>query len=263
MPGSDCGIRDRASDPSNQIKLRLEKEFHSRALKRRRLRRTRPGLFDEKDYPLDPSYIQGIAATGAEIRVRSRWLNGVSILASEEQIHRISALPFVSEVTDLHVSEGLGKYASPPEDPTEIKQIEPNAELGIYGVSKLQVEQLGLERMHKKGFAGKGVVIAVLDCGFDLDHSAFNHPNHKIKVLAQWDFMDNDGVVSPEKQDPPTQHRHGTYVLGALAAYVPEVLMGTAYDSSFILCKAESDAEEFLLEERWFVAALEFAEKME
>ena len=115
--------------------------------------------------------------------------------------------------------------------------------------------------MHQKGFAGEGVVIAVLDCGFALDHFAFNHSNHKIKVLAQWDFMENHGVVSPEKQDPPTQHRHGTYVLGALAAYSPEVLIGTASEADFILCKAESDAAEFLLEEKWFVAALEFAEK--
>jgi subtilisin family serine protease len=172
------------------------------------------------------------------------------------------ALPFVSEVTDFHVRKAGGKYASPKENPAELQRGKPEDDSGFYGWSKLQIEQLGVERMHQDGYTGKDVVIAIIDCGFNLKHSAFNHPEHKLNVVSQWDFMDNDSIVSPEEKDPPAQHYHGTFVLGLIAAYAPEMLVGTAYDAGFILCKAESDAEEFLLEEKWFVAALEYAERM-
>lgn len=130
----------------------------------------------------------------------------------------------------------------------------------FYGRAEIQTQQLGLHLLHKEGFAGRDVVVAVIDTGFDLSHRAFNHRRHPFKVIAQWDFMDNDGITAPEEKDRPLQHMHGTYVLGNIAAYAPGEFVGSAYDASFILCKAEDDAEEYLLEERWFVAALEFAE---
>ena len=81
-------------------------------------------------------------------------------------------------------------------------------------------------------------------------------------MIAEWDFVENDSVTGPQpgSPDPQYHYQHGTYILGTMAAYLPGALVGTAYDASFILCKAEYDAEEFLLEERWFVAALEYAE---
>jgi subtilisin family serine protease len=79
-------------------------------------------------------------------------------------------------------------------------------------------------------------------------------------VIAQWDFMDNDRIAALEPKDRPLQHTHGTYVLGNIASYVPGALVGSAYEASYILCKAEDDVEEYLLEEKWFVAALEYAE---
>ncbi len=72
--------------------------------------------------------------------------------------------------------------------------------------------------------------------------------------------MNSDGNTAPESEDTPVQHEHGSLILGTIGAYLPGELMGSAYDASFILCNPEDDATEYFLEERWFVAALEFAE---
>lgn len=246
----------RSERQGKEILKELEKNYNPRALKRRRKKRTFPGLFDERDFPLAEKYLKGVRKTGAELRVPSRWLNGISVLATKEQLLKIQALPFVKKVMDLHhhkprQQNGLrrGTSRSPPiESP------------GFYGYSGPQIRQLGLDRLHKAGYTGSGIVIAVLDCGFDLSHIAFRHPEHPLKIVAQRDFVENDGDVIPRPGIDPTNYDHGTLVLGTVAAYVPEELVGTAYDAGFILCNPEDGEEEYYLEERWFVAALEFAE---
>lgn len=61
------------SEADREAALReLEATFHPRALARRKLRRTRPGLFDEHDFLLCPEYLGGVRTTGAEVRVGSR-----------------------------------------------------------------------------------------------------------------------------------------------------------------------------------------------
>ncbi|MCK4763405.1 MAG: S8 family serine peptidase [Candidatus Aminicenantes bacterium] len=233
----------------------LEKNFNPRALKRRKKKRTFPGLFDEKDFPLAGKYIEGVAKTGAKIRVKSRWLNGVTILTTKKQIQEIKNLPFVKKVGDFHEHKPRLKHDTPPK-----KRPSPKTTPGFYGRSDIQVRQLGLHKLHKAGYTGKGILVAVIDCGFDLSHSAFNNKKNPLRVTAQWDFVENDGDVTPRPGMHHTNYDHGTAVLGAIAAYSPGELVGTAYDADYILCNAEDGEIEYYLEERWFAAALEFAE---
>jgi subtilisin family serine protease len=239
---------------------RLEGTFDARALERRRLRRTLPGLFDEHDLPIHEAYVQGVAGTGAEIRVRSRWLNGVSVLATRQELQALQNLPFVTEVRDLHPyvprSQRPGRV---PGDP-DLRRGPPPSGDPHYGWSGPQVRQLNLHRLHEAGFRGAGIRIGVIDTGFLLAHPAFNNPEAPLKVVAQWDFVDADSVATPEPGDSPVQHEHGSLVLGAVAANAPGKQVGSAPEAEFFLLKAEDDATEYLLEERWFVAALEFAE---
>ena len=69
-----------------------------RSLQRRRNVLPADNLVDETDVPVDAGYIREIAATGAEVQLRSRWLNAASVLATPDQIARIASLPFVREV---------------------------------------------------------------------------------------------------------------------------------------------------------------------
>jgi subtilisin family serine protease len=132
--------------------------------------------------------------------------------------------------------------------------------MGWYGWSRDQIEQLHLPPLHDTGFKGEGVRIGVVDTGFLLSHRAFSNPEAPIRVVAQWDFVDNDSVTAPEAGDYPDQHEHGTLVLGTMAANRPGELVGSAPEAEYLLLKAEDAATEYFLEEKWFAAALEFAE---
>jgi subtilisin family serine protease len=245
-----------------ELLAEMEEYFDSRAIERRKKRRTLPGLFDERDLPVVDGYLEGVADTGARLMAVSRWLNGVSIKATIEQMEKIEVLPYVTGVLNPHIPDPEGDYMSFPERAEKIDHGPYEDENSRYGRSGPQVRQLGLDRMHDAGFTGKEVIVAVLDTGFDLDHTAFNHPDHPLKVIAEWDFVENDAITGPQtgSPDPQYHYQHGTYILGTMAAYMPGEYVGSAFDASFILCKAEHDADEFLLEEYWFVSALEYAE---
>jgi len=252
------GFKDKGSLSAKEIEAihkKLLKEFDPRAIERRKLRRTSKGLFDIRDYPIYSEYLAGVAKAGAKIRVKSRWLNGVTILADKKQIGVIKALPYVKVIGDFH--KPMPKKTFKITWETDV----PAKESNYYGRCEKMVNQLGLTKLHKAGFAGKGVVVAVIDTAFDLSHKAFNHPKHPLRVAAQWDFVDNDDDVIPVKDLHYTHYSHGTMVLSSIAGYDPYRFVGTAPDAEYILCNAEFGENEFYLEEKWFVAALEFAEK--
>jgi subtilisin family serine protease len=238
----------------------LEEGFDPRALERRRRLRTLPGLFDDHDLPLAPPYVAAVSATGAQVRVQSRWMNGVTILATRSQLEAVHELTCVREVRDIHPYVPRGERTGRiPRDP-DLRRGRPPAGDPLYGWSGDQIRQLQLHRLHAAGFRGEGVRIGVVDTGFLLHQTALDRPSRPLRVSAQWDFMDNDSTATPEPGDSPVQHEHGALVLGALASDLPGVLVGSAPDADYILLKAEDEATEYFLEERWFVAALEFAE---
>ena len=80
----------------------LEKSYHPRAIKRRQLRRTRAGLFDASDLPVNPAYIRAVTSRGATKHVESKWLNSVSINAKRDQLDHIARLPFVKSIEPVH-----------------------------------------------------------------------------------------------------------------------------------------------------------------
>ncbi|MBM3985166.1 MAG: hypothetical protein FJ296_05690, partial [Planctomycetes bacterium] len=134
------------------------------------------------------------------------------------------------------------------------------ADGGLYGFTQTQHELIDLDDLHALGHAGAGVVIGVLDTGFVTTHDAFTDPSHPIEVLAAWDFVSNDANVGGEPLDHPDQHFHGTFILGELAASLPGVLVGAAWQAQYILCKTEDITQEVQAEEDQYVAGLEFAE---
>ncbi|MBL9140780.1 MAG: hypothetical protein JNK53_02835, partial [Phycisphaerae bacterium] len=56
-----------------------------RAVQRRALRRTLPGLFDKLDVPLSPSLSTAVQSTGATVHTTSRWMHAVSARATPQQ----------------------------------------------------------------------------------------------------------------------------------------------------------------------------------
>lgn len=223
-----------------------------RTLERRSARRTASGLADVHDLPVTPAHVDAVRALGLEVHVESRWLNAVSATVDAERLDELAALPFVREVRLVNRSTPLvwssaagGCFGSGS---------------GFYGNAFSQTTLNAIDQLHALGYTGQGVVIGVLDTGFVTTHDAFNEPGHVLQVVASWDFVDDDANVGIDPGDDPNQHDHGTTILGTLAAYDPNTLVGAAYDASYILCKTEDTTDETPAEEDFYVAGLEFAE---
>src|SRR5262245_31808272 len=137
-----------------------------RALARRQRARKDAGV-DARDLDVAPRYLAGVRATGARVRVASRWLNAVSVQAEPERLAAIAHLPYVRAMTPVArrslMPPGPGKGTEP------LRSLEP------YGIAFDQLAMLGVPAMHDCGLTGAGVVVALLDSGFTLDHQAFAH----------------------------------------------------------------------------------------
>lgn len=227
-------------------------------LERRQRRRTDAGLFDERDVPVSAAYVAEVRTSGAKVHVESRWLNAVSVWATREQVARIVAMRHVAKVESVR---GGRRHEAVVSDPIESGGGAPSPRgVAIEGIAFDQQNQMGLTALHAAGFTGAGVRIGILDTGFKRAHAVFNQPGHPLVVIAEHDFIFNDGNTANEPDDDPSQHNHGTYCLGLIGAFQPSVYCGGAYDASFILCKTEDVRSETPIEEDNFVAGLEFIE---
>lgn len=242
-----------AEKPSPKGGVRPEHTpLSARALERRARMRVAPGLVDARDLPVAPARVAAILATGADYRAQSRWLNGVSVDATEAETAAILRLPFVRGVWPLRASRE-------PMPPAPIA-LDGGVAGGGYGFMDAQLAQIDVPSMHARGFHGEGMVIGVLDTGFHKVHEAFHSAQHPLSVLAEWDFINNDGNTGIDAGDPGDQHMHGTWILGTLAAYQPGLAVGAAYRAQFVLAKTEVVPTETVVEEDYYVAGLEFIE---
>ena len=224
--------------------------YPQRAIERRL--RARPGRpFDIGDLALHRPYVEALKALGVEFRAFSRWLNAASIEASADRIGEIAGMEFVSRVTRVS-----GRRGSPQPETFAVRA--PFRALDQYGSSYTQLAQIQVTDLHAEGYTGAGVVVAILDTGFRLDHESIAGVN----VIAEHDFINDDGVTGNEPGDDPSQHNHGTSCLSLLAANSPGVMMGAAYEAQYILAKTEDTTMEEPVEEDWWIEAAEWADSL-
>jgi subtilisin family serine protease len=232
----------------------LRDTYPPRAVARRTLRRTDPGLFDARDLPVHGVYRDAVAALGVPVLRESRWANAVSVRITPAQARAIAAFDFVRRVEPVRVGAGVR--------PVEVIDAPPPAygDRTDYGRATAQLTQINLPALHAQGFTGQGVIVGILDTGFWRGHSAFNQPGRELPVVAEYDFINNDPDAGPQTGDHPNQHDHGTLILGCIRANFPGELVGGAFDASVILAKTEDLVSETPIEEDNYVAGLEFIE---
>jgi hypothetical protein len=227
-------------------------------------RRERAGVeLDSLDYPISDSALSRIASGGVEIRHASRWLRAVSVYATGSQVAGISRLPWVRRI-DL-VSR---LRADLPQDILQKGALpEPqSAQEEHYGFSLLQNRFIRSLPLHRAGLDGSGVLITIIDTGFDTEHPALSGAAERI--VGAWDFIDQDADVSdfgcPDSPIGNYQNRHGTLIWGVIGAYVPDTLIGVAWGASFALAKTEISCggTEIRLEEDNWIAAAEWADSI-
>jgi len=254
-PGGRVWVRfkDRGSTGGSFVPL------SDRALARR-LRQGIPLMTADRQ-PVAPEYIAEIVRSGARIRRVSRWLNAVSIAYDAELVNRLAQLPFVARI------EPVRRYFRMPDAPTSRDDVRSTPPAGSpagldYGSSFAQLEQIGADLAHAREFTGAGVLVAMFDTGFRKDHEAFASALAEGRLMAEWDFVFDDGDTQNEGIDHPNAHNHGTSTWSVLGGAYPGQLYGPAYGASFLLAKTEDIRSETPVEEDNWLAAVEWAEAL-
>jgi subtilisin family serine protease len=229
-------------------------KIDERALSRRarRSRSAAPAIYD---LPVYQSYVDALRTLGAEIRRESRYFNAVSAWVTPEQLRAVSELPFVS-FTD-RVRTGRRRVPATSRRGSETMNTVPRMDGDLdYGFSEPQHLMINTIPLHAEGLTGGGIRIAVFDTGFFLDHKGLAH----LDIVAEWDFINDDGVTADQYNDVEGQMWHGTHSLGIVASNFPGSTMGTAWSAEFILGKTERLLDEIESEEDDYIAALEWAD---
>jgi serine protease AprX len=250
----DKGITTQAS--FNKKLLEARHNLKNRCIWRRMKVRSLENLVDYSDLPLFLPYTQKVKSLVNRVRIESRWLNAISAEANISQIHALYRLEFVRKidlVTSFRRDESL-------ESQGDVATTEDERGLSIdYGSSFAQLDQINVLPLHQLGYSGKGVLVCLLDTGFRKSHEIFEHAN----LVAEWDFVNNDGDVQQDLLDPTDYtDSHGTGTWSILGGYKPGELVGPAYGADFLLAKTETTIFERPIEEDYWVAGIEWAEAL-
>lgn len=224
----------------------------------------------ENDLPVSPDYVNALEEVGASVRYTTRWMNGALVDCSQEVLNQILALPFVLNNQVLAFENDTKRLHSPysPSANSNLAEAEATEQFGFnlfpkshsilrtqnnYGSSFTQNVMVGVDEMHRLGFAGEGMLVALMDAGFKNVNalSAFDDLN----IRETYDFVFDE-------EDVYRDHDHGTKVLSVMAAFKSGELIGPAYAAEYVLYKTEDRRLEAPVEEVYWLIAAERADSI-
>lgn len=210
-------------------------------------RRLKAGAgISEYDLPVSPQYTSAVKSTGVQVIYTTRWLNGVLVRGDAELIAGVSDLPFVTSV------EFVGPVPEAMQTGRRSFSVR-TREKRLSGDTESQLKMIGVDYMHREGYTGEGVIIAVLDSGFPgVDAtSAFGHLTSQGRLQEDVSFNYVANTANVYQLDD-----HGTEVLSVIAANIPDAYTGAAHNATFQLYVTEDVRTEFRIEEyNWLFAA--------
>ena len=230
-------------------------------------RRARYGIaIDSTDLPITKRYLDSIRSVpNVQVISVSRWLNQVLIRTTDANaLARINNFPFVQGASAIApVPPGIPPFTYSDKfnetitttDPATNRPQQIAADTLNYGNSYAQVHIHEGEFLHNKNFMGQGMVIAVLDAGFQSYKTitAFDSVRLQGRILGERDFVAFDNSVNED-------HSHGMQCLSIICANWPGRMVGTAPAASFWLIRTEDVATEYPVEEFNYVVGAEFAD---
>jgi subtilisin family serine protease len=215
----------------------------------RRIKNMGEDFITYDDLPINKNYIAELENRGIQIIRKLSWFNSVSAVLTSDQIKSLQSLPFIKSIEPV---KKLYFQNDPllTDDQQLFKGMDNNYN---YGVSLKQMSLSDVPLVHSKNINGQNVLIGILDSGFDWQlHNSLKDRN----VIAEYDFIFDDSVTANQPEDSPSQDSHGTYVFSIIAGFADSILIGPAFNSSFILAKTEDIRSETHIEEDNYVAAL-------
>lgn len=221
-------------------------------------RRTNQGIaIDMTDIPVNQSYINQVNSTGAQVFQRSKWMNAaIVIVNSSAQLTAINSLTCVSNSSPVARYHKITDDNTLPYSKPSWKRTASTTSYN-YGPSITQNSQIGADCMHSLGFRGQGMVIAIIDAGFNQAdiNPVFDSLRNEGRILGTRDFvMGNQAVYEDDS--------HGANVLSLIAGNSPGNLIGTGPKASFWLLRSEDVSSEKIIEECNWVVAAELADSV-
>ena len=220
----------------------------------RRVKNNIPVL--QSDLPVTCAYKDSLKLAGCDILNTSKWLNGAIVTIPDTNlIDDLLLMNFISEVKHIYSSHDKEKN-----DNSVVPAVNKHdasladADSGEY---LRQIQLHNGDVLHKAGFMGKGIYIAVIDAGFSgVDKfPGFDSLFINKQVLATRDFVDGGSYVFDASY-------HGTSVLSVMAANEPKKLIGTAPEASYLLLRSEDIGSEYIIEEYNWACAAEYADSL-
>tara|TARA_B100000902_G_scaffold86670_1_gene90859 strand:- start:1902 stop:3530 length:1629 start_codon:yes stop_codon:yes gene_type:complete len=203
----------------------------------------------KSDLPVNENYIDSIKEIGFKILGISRWLNGVIVSSNDSNLYKNINCEFIDSIFYF------GSWSSSIESSKINLKFENDFTVSDYGNTYNQIKMLSLDFLHSKGFTGDGIIIAVLDAGFNKTDklTVFENLFNEERILGTFDFVHRDNDVYSE-------HSHGTMVLSTIAGEDIGNFIGSSPNASFWLFRTEDVASENVIEEYYWLLAAEYAD---
>jgi subtilisin family serine protease len=215
----------------------------------------------EEDLPVSPYYIESVSMTGAYVSASSRWSNSVLVYAEDNMLNAIHNLDCVDKVVYVKPSEGKCK-----KNDTHPKWLNEKFDIPYqtrenfeYGYAYNQINQLNGVTVHKHGYTGEGMIIAVLDGGFqNADNvTGLSHLFGSGKIVMERNVVEpNRSIYDEDIND------HGTMVLSCMGGNLDYLYVGTAPFASYALIRTEDAPTEYLIEEYFWMMGAEIADSL-
>lgn len=225
-------------------------------------RRRRQGLpLDSTDLPVSNVYLRQMRTKNTEVVGTSRWNNTVIVCSKDTAaLQALSQLPFVAKAECVWTS---------PDSIEKPWRMNIHSSFNTwdsvrndhYGAGRPQIEMLRGDRLHSIGMKGKGKTIAILDGGFhNADRLSWIH-DVQIEGIRNVVNHGTDQLDAELKAaEPFLETDHGTKVLSAMAANMPQILTGTAPEAAYWLIRCEDTQTEQPVEEDYWAMAAELAD---
>lgn len=232
--------------------LEKPEEFLSeRAIERRTKRNI---AVTESDFPISQNYIDSLADVGTIPVVQSRWLSTVVVESKDSSaVEALRGLSIVDSVKWVWKGKVCGGANEEFVFETKVETLQDELLNEAYGYASDQIKMLNGQKLHKRGYRGKGMTVAVIDAGFlNVD---------QIDAFKSLDVLGTRNFVIPE-ESVFKDDDHGTKVLSCMAANTEGLMVGTAPEASYWLLKSEDGRSEFPVEEDYWAAAVEFSDSV-
>ncbi|MCK4523303.1 S8 family serine peptidase, partial [candidate division WOR-3 bacterium] len=231
-------------------------------------------LFDINDIPVKKDYINILEKMGIKIENSSKWLNGVSVKLTYEQLQEVSSLDFVYKIYPLAISKQKSDLLSV--DKEIIKRADQDTISNKYNygsISAVQIEQIYVNMLHNKSYTGKGVIVAIFDTGFKvkaeytengLIYKATHKALDRLNIIYTYSLIDDTSYVGMMEmtEDELAIVDHGTKMLALMGAYYSGDLISPAFGADYMLFKTEDLLEEVTSEEDNWIRAAEMADSL-